>query len=207
MGSPIFSSQRSWPPTFSMGGKKYLIRFHSAKTLPGKKKKAYFLAESSEQNRSQESCFWFTLNCTLNIEQYSCPVFILFTLHVHTQSANSHHNPGLKYFFFLHFFWPTSAYTRRTPPTPKGPKPVIGQKKKESPIFRRCWTVGYNCCCIQVKCDFVQNLVLYFTNYWMCFSVFRVFVWDFYSIQHQLLESFTFKSTLITIRLLVYYID
>lgn len=54
-----------------------------------KKRKIYFLAGSSVWNMSQESCFWFMLNCTLNTEQCSCPLFILFqaapTSHSHTQ--------------------------------------------------------------------------------------------------------------------------
>lgn len=47
------------------------------------KKKSHFLADSSLWNRSQESCFWFMLNCTLNTEQYSCP-FFSFLLHYFT---------------------------------------------------------------------------------------------------------------------------
>ncbi len=56
-------------------------------------KKSHFLADSSVWNRSQESCFWFMLNCTLNTEQYSCAFFILFTLHllhIHTYRMHTH---------------------------------------------------------------------------------------------------------------------
>lgn len=57
------------------------------------KKKSHFLADGSIWNRSQESCFWFMLNCTLNTEQYSCPFFILFTLyrlHILTHRKYTH---------------------------------------------------------------------------------------------------------------------
>lgn len=46
---------------------------------------------------SQESCFWFMLNCTLNTEQCSCPLFILLqaapTSHSHLQKiyTPAHH--------------------------------------------------------------------------------------------------------------------
>lgn len=46
---------------------------------------------------SQESCFWFMLNCTLNTEQCSCPLFILLqaapTSHSHLQKiyTPTHH--------------------------------------------------------------------------------------------------------------------
>lgn len=71
-------SRESAPTLYRfVGGKKYLIWFLSAKTLPAKKKKkSHFLADWSLWKRSQESCFWFMLNCTLNTEQYSCSFFI-----------------------------------------------------------------------------------------------------------------------------------
>lgn len=62
-----------------------------------KKRKIYFLAGGSVWNMSQESCFWFMLNCTLNTERCSCPLFILFqavpTSHSHTQKiyTPTHH--------------------------------------------------------------------------------------------------------------------
>ena len=80
-----------------------------------KKKKAYFLAESSEQNLSQESCFWFTLNCTLNIEQYSCPVFILFTLHVHTEHKQPP-QPRAQIFLLSSLFLAYVCIYMQTPP-------------------------------------------------------------------------------------------
>lgn len=46
-------------------------------------------------NMSQESCFWFMLNCTLNTEQCSCPLFILFSgctyfTFTHTENIHTH---------------------------------------------------------------------------------------------------------------------
>lgn len=75
-------------------GKKYLIWFHSAKTLPAKKcEKIPFPGRRQRVEKSQESCFWFMLNCTLNTEQYSCPFFIPFTAptsHSHIQDVYTH---------------------------------------------------------------------------------------------------------------------
>lgn len=70
-----------------------LQRLYLQKKSEKKKKKSHFLADGSVWNRSQESCFWFMLNCTLNTEQYSCPFFILFTLyllHIHTCRKYTH---------------------------------------------------------------------------------------------------------------------
>lgn len=76
-------------------GKKipHLIPFCKVFTCKKIWKKSHFLADSSIWNRSQESCFWFMLNCTLNTEQYSRPFFILFTLHllhIHTYRIYTH---------------------------------------------------------------------------------------------------------------------
>lgn len=89
-------------------GKKYLIWFRSAKTLPAEnlkttrargreggreKKKSHFLADGSVWNRSQESCFWFMLNCTLNTEQYSCPFFIRLSHCTYFTFTHAHTHP------------------------------------------------------------------------------------------------------------------
>lgn len=90
---PVSLPQTSNTLTFGREKIPHLIPFCKDFTCKKIWKKSHFLADGSAWNGSQESCFWFMLNCTLNTEQYSCSFFILFTLHllhIHTNRTYTH---------------------------------------------------------------------------------------------------------------------